>query len=79
MKAKYEFRYGNGMLIRVYKVERTYGAECEGVVFFSIGSGPIHHRYLYRSQGDRFYFTHKDARIFIDELTAPVKKRKKLV
>lgn len=68
MKVRYTYQFSNGDQLRIFKIVANPNEEVDGIVFYSINKGVMHHRYLYRSSGDQFYFIHKRQRIWMDDL-----------
>lgn len=68
MKVRYTYQFSNGDKLRIFKILANPSSDVDGIVFYSINKGVMHHRYLYRSSGDQFYFMHKKQRIWMDDL-----------
>lgn len=68
MKIRYTYQFSNGDQLRIFKILANPSAEVDGLVFYSINKGVMHHKYLYRSAGDQFYFIHRKQRIWIHDL-----------
>lgn len=77
MKVRYTYQFSSGDQLRIFKILANPSAEVDGIVFYSINKGVMHHRYLYRSAGDQFYFIHRRQRIWISDLKVATSKDKK--